>query len=146
MFLRFFPDSLSSLYSENKARFSFLFCFSFRILSYRKVCHDYHVDLCLTLHALFGLPDGILTLNYVVHTSIIRFSVGIGVYCSCLSFGTKQCYTLYTFKCCKMCVPCMPTYTQISILSGKLDFKLYITVHLRTSVIVTYSKNKRLHA
>lgn len=31
------------------------------------VCHDYHVNLCLTLHELFELPHGILTLNYVVH-------------------------------------------------------------------------------
>lgn len=64
------------------------------------VCHDYHVNLCLTMHELFELPHGILTLNYVVHISIITFSVSIDVYCSaCLSvLQTKQCYTVYTFR------------------------------------------------
>ncbi len=60
--------------------------FCFQNFSIQNVCHDYHVNLCPDLHELFGRPQGILTLDYVVHAYIIRFSVSSDVFCStCLS-------------------------------------------------------------
>lgn len=47
----------------------------------------------------------------------------------------NKCYTVYTIKPCEVSVPLEPLHThkyQISTLSGKLDFKLYIAVPLRT--------------
>lgn len=60
--------------------------FYFQIFSTQKLCHDYHVDLCHNLHEPFGLPQGVLTLDYVAHASMTRFSLSIDVYCStCVS-------------------------------------------------------------
>lgn len=55
-------------------------CFLFSEFFYQNVCHDYQDNICHNLHELFW------HLNYVVQSSIIRFSVNIDVYCStCLS-------------------------------------------------------------
>lgn len=55
--------------------------FYFKTISIRNVFHDYHVKLCHKLHELFELPQGLLTLDYVVHASVIRIDVSIDVYC-----------------------------------------------------------------
>ena len=60
-----------------------IFSFFTQIFCIEGVCHEYHLSLCPTLHEP---RTSTLTLDYVVHTSIIRFGVGIDVYCStCLS-------------------------------------------------------------
>lgn len=83
------------------------------------VCHDYHVNLCLKLHELFWLPHGILTFDYVVHASITRFSVSIGV---CQSYGTKQMlHSVHIQTLWSVHTTYASTYTRISILTGKLD-------------------------
>lgn len=76
------PSALKFKDSNHKTEDFFLFL----EFLYSNVCHYYQDNLCHNLHELFGLPQGILTHDYVVHASIIRFSVSIDVYCStCLS-------------------------------------------------------------
>ena len=103
---------------------------------FKKVCHDYHVSLCHNLHEPFGLPQGVLTLDYVAHASMTRFSLSIDVYCStCLSvLWIKTNVTVYTFKLCEVCVPLMPLSTHKYLFCQvKIDFTLYIAVPLRTN-------------
>lgn len=60
--------------------------FYFQTFSVQKVCHGYHVSLCHNLHEPSGRPQAVLTLDYVAHASVTRFSLSIDVYCStCLS-------------------------------------------------------------
>lgn len=133
------PSTLRvKLVCKKNERFFFPRIFSF------KMCVMITMSTCVLLCmncSDFHMAFWHLTMLFI-HPSLDSVSVLMFTALSvCLSYGTRQCYTLYTFKLCKMCVPLMPTHTQISILSGKLDFKLYITVPLRTSVIVTNWKD-----
>lgn len=80
MFLIPSARKVKIVYIKRKIAFYFL------NYSIQNVCHDYHANLCHNLHELFGLPRGVLTLDYVVHASIIRISVSIDVYCSTCLF------------------------------------------------------------
>lgn len=76
--------------------------------------YGYHIKPYHNLHEVFELPQGLLTLDYMVHASVIRVDVGIDVYCFVCLMEQNKCYTVYMVKPCDVCIPLTPMRTQIS--------------------------------